>query len=176
MRLGTAHDPVQFLPEVRGAAGLPHRFHAAPHCQHIGVVIERGEAFQPRGNRFRVVVEERHDIRGGESHSGVPGSGKAPGTGILHDRDVPDRLDEALVQVRVVVDHDQDLLRAVRLRLDGANDVEEQVPARHGVTADHHGNRRRFSDLGHSRSLPCQRARSAGRWVSGGIGRSDTCT
>jgi hypothetical protein len=123
--MAASNDPVQLLAEVSRTDCFPNRFYAATHSQHIRVVIESREPFKPIGSSDCVVIEKRYDIGGHQAYSRITGSRKPHGPAALDQGHILHGGDETLIQVYIVVNHNNHLLRDERLSVHRFYDVKQ---------------------------------------------------
>jgi len=166
--VAAADHPVELGRKPGGPARVPARDDRAARGDDIRRGEMAGEPLEPARGRDAVVVEERDDRAARRRDARVAG-GRQPGrAGVGDDPGAGDLVPDAHLERRRVVDHDDQLDRAVadRLAADARDRRDEVVPALLGVRADDDGDRGRIHDRATASATGPTLPRSQRAWVA----------
>ena len=134
----TSQDPVELFREPPRPGGFPERQGGAAYTDDALVGVGVAKVSKPVGVGHSIVVQEGHHIAGGHFHAGVLAAGQPPLVPVLDDRHVGQNGAQPAVEVRIVVDNDDDLLWRRPLAPNRRYGGEDVVPPIECVDADHH--------------------------------------
>src|SRR5690606_20753236 len=139
--VAAAHRPVELLRKPAGAPpGRPQRIGPPADPDHRatggGVVHRVLEGLEPAGVGDRVVVQVGDDVAGGDLGPGVLATGQAALVAVLHHERVRILPLEPQVEIRVVIHHEDQLVRPAPLVTHGVDGRPDVLPSLLGVDAD----------------------------------------